>query len=264
MEKVLLITLFSLLFIGVKAQDHPENVSDPDRITIKEPTFDAKITSNAEQVFTDVETQPTFSGGGMDKFYAYLQLNMVYPPGAVKKRIQGKVFVSFVVEKDGSITNIKILEGVSPEIDAEAGRVVGNSPKWLPGRQNDIPVRTQFALPITFKLPGEINADSKIAAGVRDPAFPGGIEKFYYYLSKNMHYPKKARRGGVQGKVYISFVVEKDGSLSEIKVVSGLSRETDNEAVRLIKSCPKWMPGIQNGQPVRAAYTAAVPFQIDN
>ncbi len=263
MEKALLIISFSLFFFGVKAQNLPKITTDPDKTEIKAPTFDARVTSSTEPVFTDVETQPSF-WGGMDKFYAYLKLNIVYPSSALSKRIEGKVVVSFIVEKDGSVTNIKILEGVSPEIDAEAGRVMANSPKWLPGRQDDIPVRAGFALPIMFRLPPENSAGSKIPAIARVPAFPGGLEKFNDYLSKNMHYPKKARRGGVQGKVFISFVVEKDGALSNIIVVSGLSKETDDEAMRLIKNCPKWMPGMQNGQPLQMACTVVVPFQIEN
>ena len=97
-----------------------------------------------------------------------------------------------------------------------------------------------------------------------DPSFPGGIEKFYRYLVKNQKYPAEARKTDLKGKVFITFVIERDGMLTDIKIVKSLSAETDAEAIRLIKDSPKWKPGIQNGRPVRVQYTLPIPFPIDN
>ncbi|MEO8794122.1 MAG: TonB family protein [Daejeonella sp.] len=93
------------------------------------------------------------------------------------------------------------------------------------------------------------------------PEFPGGIKKFYDFLSKNYRYPAMAREQGVQGKVIMQFVVERDGSLTDIKVLRDLGLGTGEEAIRLLKSMPKWKPGIQNGRPVRVAYT--LPFALN-
>jgi periplasmic protein TonB len=93
------------------------------------------------------------------------------------------------------------------------------------------------------------------------PEFPGGMAKFYSYLQKNYRYPAMAREQGVSGKVIMQFVVERDGSLTDIKVLRDLGLGTGEEAIRLLKSMPKWKPGIQNGRPVRVAYT--LPFSLN-
>jgi protein TonB len=95
-----------------------------------------------------------------------------------------------------------------------------------------------------------------------DPQFPGGIAAFYKFLSKNQKYPDAAKQNNIHGKVFLTFVVEKDGSLSGITVVRSLSPEIDAEAIRLMQISPKWNPGLQNGQPVRVRYTMPVLFQI--
>jgi len=90
--------------------------------------------------------------GGFDAMYAFLQENLRYPANARDKGIGGQVFVEFVIEKDGSVTNVKILTGVDPELDAESVRVVSMMPKWKPGKQNGKPVRTFYQIPIRFTI----------------------------------------------------------------------------------------------------------------
>ena len=159
MKKTLLIALSLIVSFGLKAQTKSIDVPDLEKINIKELdvktediTFDERKTNNQEPIFTSVDIEPRFQGG-IANFHAYLQQNIVYPSNAIKQRAEGKVFVGFVVEKNGSLSNIKILRAVSPEIDAEAGRVISNSPNWLPGLQNEKPVRVQYVIPIIFKLP---------------------------------------------------------------------------------------------------------------
>jgi protein TonB len=94
------------------------------------------------------------------------------------------------------------------------------------------------------------------------PTFPGGIEQFGKFLSKNLRYPPIARDNGIQGRVFCNFVVEKDGSLTDIKVVRGIGGGCDEEAVRVLKSSPKWNPGVQNGRNVRVSYTIPIYFQL--
>jgi TonB family protein len=94
------------------------------------------------------------------------------------------------------------------------------------------------------------------------PEFPGGMSKFYSYLQKNYRYPAMAREQGVSGKVIMQFVVERDGSLTDIKVLRDLGLGTGEEAVRLLKSMPKWKPGVQNGRAVRVAYTLPIALNL--
>ncbi|HVS92274.1 MAG TPA: TonB family protein [Mucilaginibacter sp.] len=106
---------------------------------------------------------------------------------------------------------------------------------------------------------------NKIFTAVEEePSFPGGQDAFIKYLSKNIHYPAVARENGVQGKVFLSFVCEKDGSLTDIKVVRGIGSGCDDEAVRVLKNSPKWTPGVQNGKHVRVAYTIPITFALQS
>lgn len=104
-----------------------------------------------EQIFTIVEDDPEFPGG-QSALMQYLQSNLKYPTMAREAGIQGTVFVTFVVERDGSITDVRILRGVGGGLDEEAIRVVRNMPRWKAGRQRGQAVRVQFNLPIRFVL----------------------------------------------------------------------------------------------------------------
>ena len=106
--------------------------------------------------------------------------------------------------------------------------------------------------------------DQKIFSAVeQEPQFPGGLEKFYNYLQNNLKYPEKAQDQNVQGKVRVNFVVEKDGSLSNFEIRQSLSQETDAEAIRVLKNCPKWKPGMQGGRPVRVEYSVPISFPLN-
>jgi TonB family protein len=277
MKKTLLITLFLLCSFWVKAQTKPTtDVPDLDKIEIKEPIDSSQSTTDTKSVFTAVEIEPGFPGG-IDRFYKYLEANIKYPYNSAKNRLQGKVFISFVVENDGSLSHIKVLRGVSPDIDEEAIRVMSHSPNWRPGIQNGRTVRVQYSLAINFKLPPpevlkeqlmmdslrNLSPDQKIFTAVEhEPEFKGGINAFYNFLRDNIHYPEKAKRNNIQGKVFISFVVEKDGRLTNLKIERGVSEDLDAEALRVIQASPNWNPGTQNGRPVRVAYTMPLSFAL--
>ena len=94
------------------------------------------------------------------------------------------------------------------------------------------------------------------------PSFPGGDAALQQYLGKNIKYPVVAEENGVQGRVVLTFVVERDGSISDIKVVRSVDPSLDKEATRVVKSMPKWIPGKQNGSAVRVKFTLPVTFRL--
>jgi protein TonB len=104
-----------------------------------------------DEIFTIVEESAS-PKGGMGAFYTYVKDKMKYPPQARRMGIDGKVFVEFVVNKDGSITDVRAVKGIGAGCDEEAVRVVQSSPKWTPGKQRGKPVKQRMVLPITFKL----------------------------------------------------------------------------------------------------------------
>jgi len=106
-----------------------------------------------QQIFMVVENSPAFPGGDGARM-KFLQDNIKYPQMARESGIQGTVYVTFVVERNGSVTDVKILRGIGGGCDEEALRVVQNMPKWEPGKQRGKPVRVQFNMPIKFTLAG--------------------------------------------------------------------------------------------------------------
>lgn len=120
-----------------------------EQVVVKEP--EPEVKHEEEKIFVAVEQRAQFPGGeaAMMKF---LSNNVRYPEAAQQNDVQGKVIVNFVVEKDGSIGHVKIAKGVDKDLDREAMRVVKKMPKWQPGKNNGVAVRSYFNLPVTFRL----------------------------------------------------------------------------------------------------------------
>lgn len=117
-----------------------------DKSTAKKASKDEKV-----YAFVSTDTQPSFQGG-MKKFYEYLAKNIKYPEQALKKGIQGKVFLSYIVEKDGSLSQIKVEKAAGSGLDEEALRVMKASPNWVAGTIKGVPVRVKYNIPISFTL----------------------------------------------------------------------------------------------------------------
>ncbi|HEY2583680.1 MAG TPA: TonB family protein [Mucilaginibacter sp.] len=132
-----------------------------------------------------------------------------------------------------------------------------------PGAGDKLPeksLKKPLVLPISDTVPTKSN---KVFTSVEQvPEFPGGINAFYEFLSKNIKYPGESRQKGIQGKVIISFIVEMDGELTNFEVKKSVADDIDQEALRVLKMSPKWKPGVQNGLPVRVAYTVPISFSI--
>lgn len=95
------------------------------------------------------------------------------------------------------------------------------------------------------------------------PEYPGGIEAFMKFLTENIHYPEAASKAGIQGRVLVNFIVEKDGKISNIHVIQKVNDYLDAEAVRVVGAMPKWTPGMQEGKAVRVKYTVPITFRLD-
>jgi len=175
--------------------------------------------------------------------------NLPPPPPPAPKVDQVK-FVKPVVAKTEEITEEppKIVELKEKKIGSES--IKGNPDAVL---TVDEPVGTGTA--------AVVEEDNNVynTAGIEvKPDFPGGIEKFYKFVGNNYKTPEEE---GLKGKVYVTFVVEKDGSLTDIKVLRDIGYGTGAEAIRVLKKCPKWTPGEQNGKKVRVLYSLPITIQ---
>ena len=176
------------------------------------------------------------------------------PPEPPKPKIDQVKFPPPVVKPDNEVKEqpptVKELEVADP------------GQKNIKGDPNadikiDEPVGNSDVKQVTEEDPNKIFTSVE-----EEPSFPGGPEAFGKYLSKKINYPAIAKENNVQGKVFLNFTVEKDGSLTDIKVVRGIGSGCDDEAVRVLKSSPRWKPGIQNGRAVRVSYTIPISFTL--
>ena len=240
-----------------------------------------------DQIFTIVEVMPEFVDGGMQGCLKFLMDNTKYPEQAKRDKISGKVSVKFVIEKDGSITDAKVVRTDNPVFNEEALRVVNSMPKWKPGKQRGKEVRVSYTVPVIFSLDGKgyqkamstakgntkSNATQAQSGSDFDenqlfqiveemPEFPGGMGACLKFLIANTEYPEKAKAQKVEGKVSVKFVVEKDGSISNPQIIKGGNPLLNDEALRVVNSMPKWKPGKQRGKVVRVGYTVPIIFKL--
>ena len=236
------------------------------------------VEKNNDTIYNVVDQMPEFPGG-TEAMMHYVADNVKYPEEAKDKDISGRVFISFVIEKDGSVSNVEVKRGIGGGCDEEAVRVISAMPNWKPGKKDGKPVRVNYMMPIVFKLtegqPAQPakksdvgNADMKpdkngVYQMVEEmPKYPGGEQAMMKYVADNIKYPEEAKDQNIAGRVFVSFIVEKDGSIGEVKVMRGIGGGCDEEAVRVIKAMPKWTPGKVKGEPVRVSYMMPLNFKL--
>ena len=335
-----------------------------------------------------VEKMPTFQGGDLNVFRNWVQSKIQYPKEAMDKGIKGRVVCSFVVEKDGSLTDFDVLQSPDKSLADEVVRILKTSPKWEPGEQRGEKVRVKYTVPIVFSIGNNnvadanvhgrvidaktkkqvpnvavlikeksigvfadesgqyiikgqpegiytliasavgyksaeksvsiapdknvevnfeleenvvslnevtVSSDTKVAeanakaaaAKVQEaanaqaaaeakvaedgdmpyvkvekmPTFMGGdLNVFRNWVQSKIQYPKEAMDKGIKGRVVCSFVVEKDGSLTDFDVLQSPDKSLGDEVVRILKTSPKWEPGEQRGEKVRVKFTLPIVF----
>ena len=131
-----------------------EEQEDDEGVVLRsgEVVVEPQVAPDTTKIFGDIAEQMPMFQGGDRKLMEYLENNVQYPPECEETCVQGRVVVTFLVERDGSISNAKVVKSVHPLLDAEALRVVEGMPKWMPGRQNGVTVAVKYTIPVTFRL----------------------------------------------------------------------------------------------------------------
>lgn len=269
MRKFLVILFLQCIILCSSAQD----VVSPDSVANTAQPKSAKD----DVTFVVVEYMPEFPGGqsAMMKFIAE---NIQYPVIAQELGIEGRAICQFVIEKDGSVTEVTLARSTGDvELDKEAQRVISLMPAWKPGMQKGKPVRVTYTVPINFRLsPANSNNNPTSSAHSSSssskgqnyidrtvPQFPGGLIKLNEYVKANIRYPKAAYDRGIRGKTVLELQVEEDGTISEVKVLkSATFKSLDDEAIRLVRSMPKWLPALKDGKPVVMKTTLPLGFGL--
>lgn len=236
-----------------------------------------KTAVNYDEVepFIIAEKMPSFQGGDLNTFRTWVQERIQYPAEATKQNIQGRVVVSFEIKTDGSLADLKVLQSPDKLLSDEACRVIESSPKWTPGEQRGQKVTVKYTLPVDFRTAAAKQATAQAAPAGDEPflitevmpSFQGGdLSAFRQWVQMHVRYPAEAMKQNIQGRVVTSFIVEKDGSVSNINVLQSPGKLLSDEASRVIETAPAgaWTPGKQRGQAVRVKLTVPVDFLIQD
>ena len=249
-----------------------------------------------------VKLRPSFPGG-YKALQEFIEKEKKHPDEALKKREAGAVYVVFTVDTLGNIVRPRVATSVSPSLDREALRIVRKMPKWIPAKEGNKKINMDFTVIIRFYAPPDPDEIIfKLDCGLpKELEAPADINKIYdvvdtypsfqgdlmTYLYNETRYPAIAEGTGAEGRAIVTFVVERDGSISHIKIARSLaSRFTipiidsmtaeyrqkakahnralqtmDEEAVRVIKAMPKWNPGKYHDTVVRVSFVLPVTFK---
>lgn len=216
-----------------------------------------------KSVSKSANASPEFPGG-LDALVKFLSDNLRYPEAAQKANIEGTVFVEITVKEDGSIevgdVKYNAITRLHSELSNEAVRVVQSMPKWKPAVQDGKVVKSKYTLPINFKLDGAKELNEVDTA----PEYPGGQPELYKLLTTNIKYPDEAQKAGAEGMVVITFVVEKDGSLSTFESVKSPRQDFSDEVIRVMKLSPNWKPAMKDGKAVKVKFTLPFKFKLSD
>lgn len=239
------------------------------------------VQKETDSIYQIVEVMPEFPGG-MDQMAKFLSENIKYPEEAKDKGISGRVFISFVIEKDGSVSSAKVMRGIGGGCDEEALRVVNAMPNWKPGLMEGKPVRVNYILPVNFKLDDNKTVEDKVEEAMKIelkpdkdgiwsiaetmPEFPGGPNALQTYLQDKLTVPEKYKSMDVKAeyRVFLQFVIAEDGSVTQAELLKPEPSKQDlnDEALRVVKAMPKWKPGTVDGKPVKVRYVLPVTYRL--
>ncbi|RTQ53368.1 energy transducer TonB [Hymenobacter gummosus] len=206
--------------------------------------------STADRVYTYAEQMPQ-PPGGIQGLIQYLGQTIRYPDEAVQQRLEGKVFVNFVVDSQGRIQDAKVTKGVHPLLDAEALRVISQLPAWTPGRQEGQPVNVSYTLPLTFELPAAPKYPHDVPA-----EYPGGMDA----MRRDLRTALRKAHIKAEGRVFVQFVVDATGQVQEPKLLKSLGPDLDAGILRAVQTLRTWKPAQYQGRPVPVAFTIPVDF----
>ncbi len=249
-----------------------------------------KKVDHPNEIKVVIDEMPEYPGG-VNALQKYISKHMSYPKDAQIKGIEGRVFVSFVVNKNGNVVNAHLVKKFNSSLDKEALRVVKSLPKWKPGRQNGKLTNIAYTVPVNFLLANQVeepvNSPDPLFARIKNasdyhlenkinikgskeytiveimPQFTGANGNLRRYVYQQIKYPILAAEQGYEGKVFVQFVVGSDGRVKKVKILKGANIELNKEALRVINNMPMWTPGEQKGKKVDVNYTIPIHFSLN-
>lgn len=222
---------------------------------------------------------------GIQNYWKWMKDNIRYPKEALAKKIEAGLLVDFVVCSDGTIRDVAVNElsrNKDESLKREAIRLIRSMPSWVPGKYKEKPVNTKESCFVRFNLPENKpqaesqQPESKSIAerpqapeyiydmkGVPvAPKFNGEGDGLAKWIQDHIQYPANAAKANIEGRVIVEFIIDQNGAVTAPKVVRGINDSLNNEALRVIKSLPRWTPGYAHGKPAKTRYTYPVTFKL--
>ncbi len=259
--------------------------TNPNAGMVTNPDTTKNLLNNQNQ--SEIPDIPPQFPGGDKALVEYLAANTPYPEDARKAGIEGTVYVQFTVYKTGEVENILIIKEVNSSLARVASEAIRKMPRWKPAMKDNKPVSYNMTIPIKFALSDkEKNGAVKQTGTTNDmktktvspqkekesmvftvveqmPKFPGGDEARASFMASNVVYPDEARKKGIQGTVYLSFIVQADGSVTDMKILRGVNELLDKAALEAASGMPNWEPGKMRGKPVAVQFNMPVKFALE-
>ncbi len=205
---------------------------------------------------------PIFRGESYLAFADWVAEKAKYPEEAAAKNISGWARMSYTVETDGSVSQIKPSYDTDPAFAAELTKVMESSPRWKSPENSDANEPFTSEILIRFEPPARVSNGIVYIMVDEMPKYPGGDAALFKFLYETIKYPAEAKDNGIQGKVILRFIVTSEGNVENVYVVRGVDPLLDNEAVRVMNLCPKWEPGKMKGKPVNIYYSVPISFSL--
>ena len=265
--------LAALPYFAGSAAAHPAILPDSSAVVRLD------TAASGRTVYLRVDEPPRFRGEGVLAFRDWVLRHLRFGAEMFREGVDARLVVSFVVGRQGAVEEPEVVSLTDERCAAEVLRVLASAPLWTPGRLEKVAVRTKLVMPVNIRLEVPTAADS-LAAGLSDgipleedvagemermPLFQGGdLQSFRKWVMENLKYPREALEDEVEDDIVVTFIVEKDGTLSEIVVEQGRNLALIREVGRVLTLSPKWEPGrLANGEPVRVRYTLPLIFRLD-
>lgn len=213
-----------------------------------------------------VKYAPAFLGGE-SALKKYIQTNVKYPVNALRMGIEGTVKIAFTVRHTGEVVDVRIERGIGSDCDVEAFRAVQAMPKWEPAVYENYKVSATASVMISFNaennkvsyVPPSTMENSYVVAE-SSPEFVGGYTAMMEFIQKNIKWPAARVKEKKQGAIHLTFLVLRDGSIKDVKVLKGVHPEIDAAAINVVRAMPKWKPGQQNGKTIDVRYNLPIRF----
>ena len=260
--KALLVLPFTLLGLMFSCEDG--YIAGEQQSTEPTISFENKLEFDSEIIVAQVDNNAT-PKEGFGSLFSRLTEEIKMP-----KDVEGKVYIQFIIDEKGKLRNAAVLKGVEENLDQQvlASFVKVAATDWNPGTKEDKPVAQRMVLPILlsqdFKKTDEVEIE-RIESKVDNPPVPKeGLQAFMQELSANIQYPKAAKNEGIEGTVFLQFVVDKDGKVGNIEVARSLNEVCDKAAVEALSSLNlEWTPAEKDGKAVSNKMILPVKFKID-